>query len=188
MERYLREDWKLVPFEKFDEKVSEEEYMMVSSHGRIKRLASKDDPFGDIKKPHLFRDYPRVEVKMKTGKKTARYIHKIVAETFLTKPDDSYVSVVHIDYDKGNNHISNLKWVTKAERYAHQHKNPIYEDKENRITNSKLNAGRVKIIKKKLMDPNRKTRLKIIAKQFGVTTMQLQRIKTGENWGHVKID
>jgi len=27
--------------------------------------------------------------------------------------------------------------------------------------------------------------LKMIAKQFGISTMQLHRIKTGENWGHV---
>ena len=35
---------------------------------------------------------------------------------------------------------------------------------------------------------SRKTRLKIIAKRFGVSEMQLHRIKTGENWGHVKYD
>ncbi len=185
MEKYIREQWKFVTF---DEKVRDDEYFMVSSHGRYKKMASPTDTEGVLRKPHMFRDYPRVEVKLKSGTKSARYLHKLIAEAFLERPDDSYVSVVHVDYDKGNNHISNLKWVTKAERYAHQHKNPIYENKENRITNSKLNAGRVKIIKKKLMDPKRKTRLKIIAKQFGVTTMQLQRIKTGENWGHVTID
>lgn len=185
MDKYTIEHWKVV---QFDDKVNDDEYYMISSHGRVKKLESPNDTDGRLKKPHMFRGYPRIEIKLKSGTRSARYLHKLIAEAFLTKPDDSYVSVVHIDYDKGNNHISNLKWVTKTERYAHQHKNPIYENKENRITNYKLNAGRVKIIKKKLMDPNRKTRLKIIAKQFGVTTMQLQRIKTGENWGHVKID
>jgi hypothetical protein len=37
------------------------------------------------------------------------------------------------------------------------------------------------------MDPNRKTRLKLIAKQFGISEMQLYRIKSGENWGHIKV-
>jgi len=43
------------------------------------------------------------------------------------------------------------------------------------------------LLKKKLLDPGRKTRMKILAKQFGVTEMQLHRIKTGENWGEVKV-
>ena len=30
--------------------------------------------------------------------------------------------------------------------------------------------------------------MRIIAKQFGISEMQLYRIKSGENWGHVKID
>jgi hypothetical protein len=30
--------------------------------------------------------------------------------------------------------------------------------------------------------------LKMLAKQFGISEMQLYRIKSGENWGHVKID
>jgi DNA-binding Xre family transcriptional regulator len=42
-------------------------------------------------------------------------------------------------------------------------------------------------LKKRLLDPNRKTRLKILAKQYGVTMMTLHRIKTGENWGHIKV-
>jgi uncharacterized protein YjcR len=41
------------------------------------------------------------------------------------------------------------------------------------------------MIKRKLL--NGKTRLKMIAKQFGVSDMQIHRIKTGENWSHVKI-
>ena len=28
----------------------------------------------------------------------------------------------------------------------------------------------------------------MIAKQFGISEMQLYRIKSGENWGNVKID
>jgi hypothetical protein len=44
------------------------------------------------------------------------------------------------------------------------------------------------MIKRKLSDPKRKTRMKMIAKQFGISEMQLYRIKTGENWGHVTID
>jgi hypothetical protein len=43
------------------------------------------------------------------------------------------------------------------------------------------------VIKTILSRPNQKTRLKMIAKQFGVSEMQIRRIASGENWGHVKI-
>jgi DNA invertase Pin-like site-specific DNA recombinase len=52
----------------------------------------------------------------------------------------------------------------------------------------KLTANKVKFIKKRLADPNRTIRLKMLAKQFGISEMQLYRIKRGENWGHIKID
>jgi uncharacterized protein YjcR len=42
-------------------------------------------------------------------------------------------------------------------------------------------------IKKLLAKPNRTTRLKMIAKQFGVSEMQISRIKSGENWSHIKV-
>ena len=43
------------------------------------------------------------------------------------------------------------------------------------------------LIKKLLANPNQRTRLKMIAKQFGVSEMQISRIKSGENWNHIKI-
>ena len=43
-------------------------------------------------------------------------------------------------------------------------------------------------IKKMIQDPNRKTRMKLIAKQFGISEMQLYRIKSGENWSHIKVE
>ena len=53
---------------------------------------------------------------------------------------------------------------------------------------NKLTSSVVKIIKKRILNPNRKTRMKIIAKQFGISEMQLYRIKSGENWGHITVD
>jgi len=43
------------------------------------------------------------------------------------------------------------------------------------------------LLKKILLDPTRKTRMKILARQFGVSEMTLYRIKSGKNWGHIKI-
>jgi hypothetical protein len=51
----------------------------------------------------------------------------------------------------------------------------------------KLTVTKVIHIKKLLAKPNRTTRLKMIAKQFGVSEMQISRIKSGENWSHIKV-
>ena len=82
----------------------------------------------------------------------------------------------------------NLLWANQAETTQHQSRNPSFVNRETRYDSAKLTEGMVRVIKKKLFDPKRKTRLRLIAKQFGVSEMQLHRIKTGENWGHVKID
>jgi DNA-binding Xre family transcriptional regulator len=42
------------------------------------------------------------------------------------------------------------------------------------------------MIKKMLQ--NESTRLKMIAKQFGITHTQLNRIRSGENWGYVTVE
>jgi len=42
-------------------------------------------------------------------------VHRIVCRTFHgPPPDDSHTQVDHIDNDRGNNNISNLRWVTGA--------------------------------------------------------------------------
>jgi len=116
------------------------------------------------------------------GKTNLIYTHRIVAELFLEQ-DSEKTYVIHKDFNKLNNDIGNLKYVTRKELYAHNAKNPAVIKKY--PTYSKLNAGRVRIIKRKIFDPNRKTRMRIIAKQFGISEMQLYRIKSGENWGHI---
>ena len=93
-----------------------------------------------------------------------------------------------------NNHNSNLKWATKREMELHQQKNPnVLKSRELRkerkpYKGHKLNATQVKRLKQKIFDPSRKTRYRILAKQFNISEIQLYRIKSGENWGHVTID
>lgn len=178
---YLPEEWKKVDF---GENISEKETYLISNHGRLKSL-KVDKIVGVLKNQSEIAGYKSIHIKQKSGKTTARYIHKLVAEAFIEKTSEDQTFVIHIDYDKLNNNVNNLSWASKEERFAHLRTNPNFK---NSIGNSKLNEGRVKMIKKKLLDPNRKTRMKMLAKQFGISEMQLHRIKTGENWGHVKID
>jgi len=134
-------------------------------------------------------------------KNKLRYKHKfyyrLVAEYFIPKISDEQVYVLHLDRNRANDHISNLKWATKEEMLLHNKKSPfVIEARKKQLADiyakrlhkgNKLTSTEVMLIKKILLNPNRKTRLKILAKRFGVSEMTLHRIRTGENWGHINI-
>jgi hypothetical protein len=132
------------------------------------------------------------------GKKTLKsfYLHKLIAELFIPtkKPDQVYV--IHLDYVKDNNKVSNLRWANKVELQDHQNRNPIVQkDRErllrfNKVSDKgyKLTEEKVRVLKRKLFSTKFQTRVKMLARQFGVSEMQVYRIKSGENWGHVKIN
>jgi len=125
------------------------------------------------------------------------FFYRLVAEYFIQKTSDEQVYVLHLDRNRANDYVGNLMWATKAEMLEHSKRSPfVIEAKKKQLAEwnekrkhqgNKLTSTQVMILKKRLADPNRKTRLKIIAKQFGVTEMTLHRIKTGENWGHIKV-
>ncbi|MCF6366917.1 MAG: NUMOD4 domain-containing protein [Bacteroidales bacterium] len=179
--KYWNEQWKDVIFEG---SISDNEIYKISNYGRIKSFKVNKEE-GIVIKPNLFNGYYRISLIQKSKKRTARYIHKLVAETFIPKNNEDQKYVIHRDYDKTNNRTYNLAWATKKEKEDHQFSNPIYKNKIKR-TYAKLDESRVRLIKKLINDPNRKTRMKMIAKRFGISEMQLYRIKSGENWGTVK--
>jgi hypothetical protein len=122
------------------------------------------------------------------------FISKLVAENFIPKTSIEQTYVLHLDYKRDNDDVSNLKWATRAEMLEHSKKSPnVKEAFENLIKHNiksdgrKLTVTKVMLIKKILAKPNQPTRLKMIAKQFGVSEMQISRIKSGENWGHIKV-
>ena len=162
----------------------------VSNYGRV--LSFVKNPKGELLKGGKSQGFLTFVACLKNGKKQACYIHRVVAELFLPKKEgDKFV--IHLNYIKTENMVSNLAWVTKEEWVAHQQGNP--KIKENKIKRrkrmincySKLTYAQATILKKKLLDPDRKTRIRVLAKQFGVSEMQLYRIKSGENWGDIKV-
>lgn len=50
------------------------------------------------------------------------YVHRLVAEAYLKKPSEDHTQVNHIDGNKGNNHYTNLEWITPSNNIQHAHK------------------------------------------------------------------
>lgn len=168
----------------------------ISNFGRLVSYADTLEN-GTILKGCTTEGYPILKYHVYIdGKPKGRHLlfHKMVADSFLIKPTDEHSCIIHLDFDKTNNRVENLKFVTKTEMIAHHRNSPlVIQAKKNRMKqganmlNAKLSITQVMRIKKRISDPNRKTRLKLIAKEFGISEMQLYRIKTGENWGQITV-
>ncbi|WP_298779304.1 HNH endonuclease [uncultured Polaribacter sp.] len=182
MKPFRNEKWLL--FEKENYNVDKEK-IYVSNYGRVKKEIDENDfkllTIGTINNFKTF-TYPIIGSKRRGN----FYLHKAVGNLFLKK-EENQKFVIHLNHDLSDNYFQNLKWVNQKELTAHQMENPKRKEKIGLKTSAKLTEAKVRVIKKKLLDPNRRTRLRIIASQFGVSTMQLHRIKSGENWGEVKV-
>ncbi len=176
------EEWKVYKREQDNWKDSQK--YQVSNYGRVISLKTSE-PF--LLKTAFTSGFPVVTgIKCKDDKSRSFYIHHAVVELFLSPKTKEQNRIIHLDFDKENNVFTNLKWVNMKEWREHQDKNPKVITAKIRRTYAKLTEAKVAIIKRKLNNPNRKTRMKMLAKQYGISEMQLYRIKTGENWGSVK--
>jgi hypothetical protein len=157
----------------------------LSNFGRIKSF-QRDKEDGVLLKGVEVTGYKVFCYRMKDKRSKRLYVHRLVAQFFLTKESEEQEYVIHLDYNKGNNFYQNLQWVTKKEKFAHANNNPKVIESRKVVRNAKLTESDVIRIKKALK--RNKNRLKIIAKEFGISHTQLNRIKNGENWAHIKID
>jgi hypothetical protein len=110
-----------------------------------------------------------------------------VAKHFCQQNSPKDTFVIHLDYNKLDNRADNLQWADRSKVTEHNKNNPSVVNRliPLRTKNYKLTEGKVMLIKQMLKSD--KSRLKMIAKQFGITHTQLNRIRSGENWKQVKL-
>jgi len=105
MENLENEIWKNIP--------GYEETHQVSNFGRVKK---KDN--GILIKNRLNeKGYLIINLTLKSKSKTFK-VHRLVALAFLPNPLNKN-QVNHKDYNKNNNHLENLEWVSHRENSCH---------------------------------------------------------------------
>ncbi len=158
----------------------------ISNFGRAKSIdkTTKEERLMKTHPDH--RGFFRASIKVVGNLNQALYVHKEVAKHFVTPPSDEHIYVIHKDLNRKNNHHSNIIWVNEIDwkLYIKERAKKFGFKKSTKGGYYKLTAAQVAIIKKQLL--NGKTRRKMIAKRFGVSTTQLKRIERGENWAHVE--
>ena len=112
-----------------------EKLFYVSNNGDVK------NPEGQLLRKHLTYGYYSV-----CFDGECHYIHRLMAEVFLEK-DNNKNFVDHIDRNKKNNNIGNLRWVSRTENNKNRE---FRETKEKHITKVDDNYFRIRIIKNKI--------------------------------------
>ena len=88
---------------------------MTHSCGKVQKVPEK------IKKPQLHKTNGQTYLFVhlyRNSKQEKKYIHRLVAEAFIPKPEGKD-HVNHIDNDAKNNRAENLEWVTPLENSTH---------------------------------------------------------------------
>ncbi len=90
----------------------------ISEDGAVRSFADKRRPShcGMMLKPQFNRgrEYLQLRLLMDSGKMKTCYIHQLVAASFIGLRQRG-CDIDHIDGDKLNNHVSNLRYVTRKE-------------------------------------------------------------------------
>lgn len=81
--------------------------------------------------PKMSATYPSYNLTIE-GKKKQIKIHRMVAETFISNPDNKPI-VNHIDGDTHNFNVSNLEWVTSQENSIHAYNTGLIKNGDQTI-------------------------------------------------------
>ena len=92
----------------------------VSNMGRVKSIPRKNTK-GGLLKQYVDRYGYFKDVLYERNKPHYFTVHRLVAVAFIDNPENK-TTVDHIDCNRKNNHVENLRWTTAKENLEHSHK------------------------------------------------------------------
>jgi len=131
--------------------------------------------------PYLSSGYMKVDLN-KDGHKGRKFVHRLLAETFLDNPENLPI-VNHKDGDKLNNSLGNLEWCSYSYNYMHAMKAGM-------ITPLKgEDSGRAKLSEKEVIEIRDKFRegmkQKELSKIYSTPLPTIKDITRGRSWAHL---
>jgi hypothetical protein len=160
----------------------------LSSHGRVASYTEDIIEDGKLLNGSLTTGYKTLNLH-RPGNNGTLYIHREIAKLFIPKKSSKHKFVIHINHQKTDNAVKNLKWATLEEMIEHQQNSPAKQAykkvQANRTVGLKLSLTQVKTIKKTLLSKGRTMTIKQLAEKYNVSEMTLYRIKSGENWSRI---
>lgn len=127
----------------------------VSNLGRVKSLKTykytkKTNSCKEILRIRILRSALeksgyKIVVLTKNKIRTTKKVHRLVAETFISNPNN-YKCVNHIDGNKLNNSVNNLEWITNSNNTIHAYKNNLIDKskKQKRVNQYDLDGNFIK--------------------------------------------
>lgn len=97
-------------------KLTANENYAVNENGEVKN--SKTNKL--LKQSQHKNGYMSVSIKITSGSYKQYYVHRLVAEAFLSNPDN-LTDVNHKDYNKQNNSVDNLEWCSRSDNLKHSY-------------------------------------------------------------------
>lgn len=160
----------------------------------LARIAAFEKNISDklILKQQTNNGFPMVKITIDKKSKGV-FLHNVLAEMFLKKHSPKCKSVIHLNHNKLDNSLSNLKWATPSEKSEHYKTSPLVKLATERKVytgahSKKLDEEKVIQLKKEIWNPKRKLSLKQLADKYGIAEMNLYRIKSGVFWFHIHVE
>lgn len=121
--------------------------------------------------------YPNVSLCM-NGEQRCVNVHRLVAEAFVPNPDNK-PEVDHIDRNKQNNNVTNLRWVTRKENVANSYRENSYQKNSGKLKEvvAEMENGSIIISRSQ----------RSIAKIFGVNQATVHHWLHGRSKGYRKL-
>ncbi len=147
----------------------------VSDQGRVRTVAT-----GLIRKtPVGVRGYPTVDLKNKGHRKTFT-VHTLVLTAFVG-PRPHKMECRHLDGDRENSNLSNLRWGTSSENDDDRRLHGTFIEGEKHGA-AKLTNEQARAIK----HDNTGRLQREIAEQYGINSSLVSMIKSGKRWGFIQ--
>lgn len=119
----------------------------------------------------------------KDGKYHYKYVHRLVAISFIDNPNNFKV-INHINCNKKDNRVQNLEWTTYKNNSIHASKNLLIKHGEKHHQTFLSNS---QVLEIKRLIKNGKTNRQI-ADKFDISIKLVYDIKVGYTWSWLKED